>query len=153
RLTNRYQESIWYYERFLSRGHPNGDALSSVQEFISEMKAELDKKATKQPPVEPAPLPSSTSSGTAESPTPPHLEVAPRSLHSAENPSNETSEAWYQDRWACAIAGGGVIGVAVGGGLLLNAQHVNSEANGTKSQQGYAHLHDQASTRNLVGLV
>jgi hypothetical protein len=153
RLTNRYQEAIWHYERFLSRGRPAGEVLSAVQEFISQMKAELDKKATKQPPVEAAPPPSSTNSTTAEPSTRPSERTASAVLQPAAKQSSETSEAWYQDRWGWALTGGGVIGIAVGGGLLLNAQHINNQANVAKSQQEYGHLHDQASTRNLEGLV
>ena len=153
RITNRYQEAIWHYERFLSRGRPVGEVLSAVREFISQMKAELDKKAMKQPPVEPAPPPSSTSSRTAEPPTPPREHASSPVPQSPEKQSSGTSEAWYQDRWGWALTGGGVVGMAVGGGLLLSAQHINNQANATKIQQEYGHLHDQASTRNLEGLL
>lgn len=153
RLTSRYQEAIWHYERFLSRGHPAGEVLTAVQEFISQMKAELEKKAMKQQPVEPAPPASGTSSGPAASPNPARQDATSSVLHSTEEAPSSIEGAWYQDGWGWALAGGGVTGLAVGGGLLLNAQHIDRDANATKSQQEYARLHNEASSRNLTGIV
>jgi tetratricopeptide (TPR) repeat protein len=63
RQLGRYEDAIWHYERFLDRGKPTGTGEASVKRFIAQMRGELEKKAMKQPPVEPAPPPSSVSLG------------------------------------------------------------------------------------------
>src|SRR5262245_31421413 len=55
RQLGRYEDAIWHYERFLDRGKPTGNLEASVRKFIAQMKAELERAAMKQPPVEPAP--------------------------------------------------------------------------------------------------
>ena len=132
RQLGKYKEAIWHYERFLTRANPQGELLDTVNNFIAQMKAELDKKAMTQQPTEPAPLPSSPA---RDAPAPSHGEV------------------WYDDTWGWALSGAGVVGVAVGGGLLANAASLNGNANMTTNQQERDRLRDQEHNRNVLGAI
>lgn len=148
RLTGKYQDAIWHYERFLARGKPQGKLLDSVNDFIAQMKSELDKKAMTQRPTEAAPSPSSTASAPTvnalpQVPSPqPHLEQAAQS-----------TDAWYQDRVGWGLTGAGVVALAVSGGLLASASSLRSDANAAKVQEDYKQLSDKADTRGLLGTI
>lgn len=131
RHLGKYQEAIWHYERFLSRGNPQGELLDAVHGFITQMNAELDKKAMTRTPAEPAP---------------------PPSIYLHEQPPGR-AEAWYEDGFGWGLAGVGLVGVAVGGGLLIDAVSLNGEADMTTNQQVRDRLKDREHTRNLLGAV
>jgi hypothetical protein len=62
RQLGKYQEAIWHdelwhYERFITRGDPQGEVLDVVNGFLAQMKSELDKKAMPQKPTGPGPGP------------------------------------------------------------------------------------------------
>jgi len=140
RQLGKYDDAIWFYERFVNRAHPTGEVLSAVNEFIAQMKAERDKKAMTQAPTEAAPAPSS--------PPIAHVNPAPSPTTSAPAPHAHKSHYFAA---GLAIAGG--VGVIVGGGLLWDAHSLNNDANHTTSQQGRDALHDKADTRSLTGMI
>jgi tetratricopeptide (TPR) repeat protein len=142
RLTGKYQEAIWHYERFLARGKPAGKLLDSVNDFMVQMRSELDKKAMTQKPTEPAP----TAAPVASQPAPP-----PQARPLPVPPAVRRTEAWYRDGLGWGLAGAGVVGIAVGGGLLSNASSVRADANATKIQEDYHRLSDKASSRTVLG--
>lgn len=43
RQLGKYQDAIWHYERFLSRARPEGEFKTAVDEFLRQMRAELEK--------------------------------------------------------------------------------------------------------------
>lgn len=130
RHLGRYQEAIWHYERFLSRGSPQGELLDAVHGFIAQLKEELDKQTMTQHPAEPAPPPSIH-------------------LHD-EHPPGRT-EAWYEDGFGWGLAGAGLVSVAVGAGLLIDAASLGGETDRTTNQQVRDRLKDKEHTRNLLG--
>jgi len=132
RQLGRYQEAIWHYERFLNRANPQGEVLDAVNNFIAQMKAGLDKKAMTQQPTETAPLPPSPA---------------------RDAPAPSRGEAWYDDAWGWALSGAGVVGVAVGGGLLANAASLNGDANMTTNQQERDRVRDKEHSRNVLGTI
>jgi hypothetical protein len=138
RQLGKYQEAIWHYERFLSRGNPEGELLAAVNGFIAQMKSELDKAAMTQKPTEPEP---SQHAVTAPTSRPQELQARP------------PSDAWYHDRVGWGLAGIGVVGVGVGAGLLINAANLDREANSTLDQRQHDQLRDKASSRGLLGTV
>lgn len=138
RQLGKYHEAIWHYERFLARGNPEGELLDAVKGFIVQMKSELDRKAMIQKPTEPGP-------SRVTEPPPGRLP--------GEQLTDQRSEAWYEDRFSWGLVGAGVVGLAVGGGLLINATSLNNDANSNPNQQERDRLRDQASTRKLFGAV
>lgn len=132
RQLGKYQEAIWHYERFLSRGNPHGELLDAVHGFIAQMKAELAQKAMAQKPTEPAP---------------------PPGVHLHDEQLLGRTEAWYEDGFGWGLAGAGFAGVAVGGGLLLDAAGLNRDADMTTNQQLRDRLKDKERTRNLLGAI
>jgi len=109
------------------------------------MQAELDQQAKKEEPTDAAPA-----SGNGSASEPPKLTPSP--ALQPQRPIANT-EKWYEDWFGWGLAGTGVIGVAVGGALLLDASSLNDEANRTAGQQEANSLHDKADTRSLLGTV
>jgi tetratricopeptide (TPR) repeat protein len=142
RQLGKYEDAIWHYERFLSRGQPTGDLKTSVEEFVREMKAELDKKAMSQPPTEPAP---ESAKKPESQPTP---VVAPPPLVATEH-----VEPWYADSVGWVLAGGGLLATATSGYLLLDAADLDEQANNEDRQDVRQQLRDKASSRRVIGAV
>jgi hypothetical protein len=139
RQLGKYQEAIWHYNRFLTRGNPEGQLLDAVNGFIAQMRSELDRRAMTQPPTDPAPP----------------MPVAPvsRVRSQAEHPVMTSDDAWYRDSVGWGLTGAGLVGVAVGGWLFSDGAKLDDEANVTLSQQERHQLRDKASTRNLFGTI
>lgn len=112
RQLGRYDDAIWHYERFLERGRPIGEVETSVNGFIAQMKGELEKKAMKQPPVEPAP------------PSP----ASPEQRLPAASPAEQRSGLPSQRKLAIGAGTAGVAVVALGVGLGLRAQSFKDDA-------------------------
>jgi tetratricopeptide (TPR) repeat protein len=140
RQLGKYQEAIWHYERFLTRGDPHGEILDAVNSFITQMKGELSKRAMTQPPTEPAPSVPPASSASSQGAPPPQA-------------SRHDIEPWYSDRLGWTLAGIGLLGVGIGGALIVTAKNLNDEANSSKSQREYERIQDRASTRNVAGII
>jgi hypothetical protein len=60
---------------------------------------------------------------------------------------------WHADRSGWAIAGVGVVGVAVGGGFWLSGLSLADQADGEDRQEVRRSLNDRASTRVAVGAI
>jgi hypothetical protein len=146
RLTGKYQEAIWHYERFLARGKPQGRLLDSVNDFIAQMKSELDKKAMTQRPTEPAPSPSSAASAPTGLPSP----LPPSPAARREQPDQSTN-VWYRDGVGWGLTGAGVVGLGVAGGLLIDAASLNSDANAASTESEHARLKDKGHSRSVIG--
>ena len=154
RLTGKYQDAIWHYERFLARGKPQGELLDAVNDFIAQMKSELGKKAMTQQPTEPAPTGSSGAaqgvpSGTTASVS---TQTSPSSPTRSGRQRVGSSFPWYDDITGWVLTGAGVIGLASGAGLLINSASLSDKANSAFDQKQYAHLHDQARSRTWIGV-
>lgn len=146
RQAGDYKLAIWHYKRFLKAYTTPGPRMDSVQKFIADMQAELDQKARKEEPTEPA-----TDQGSAGVVASPKTSVPAPALSAPM--VTQQPERWYEDWFGWGLAGTGVIGVAVGGALLLDASSLNDQANHTASQQEAQGLHDKADTRSLLGTV
>ncbi len=150
RLTGKYQEAIWHYERFLARGKPQGELLDAVNDFIAQMKSELDKKAMTQKPTEAAPPPPQVlpqeASGAAPG-TPPQRLSVPQ----LKQPMTRRSGPWYHDKLGWGLAGAGVVGLTVGAGFLVSGSSIRADANESPSQETYRRLSDKASSRSQIG--
>lgn len=140
RQLGKYEDAIWHYERFLSRAAPTGDLKAAVDDFVRQMKGELEKKAMSQPPTEPAPDTPTTS--TTDTPQP----SAPLGLQARAEP-------WYSDGFGWGLSGVGLVGVSVGGYLLLDAADLDDQANVEDRQELRNQLRDKASSRRLAGTI
>jgi hypothetical protein len=145
RQAGEYKLAIWHYKRFLKAYTTPGPRMDSVQKFIADMQAELDQKARKEEPTEPASVQSGSAASEPAKPSP--TPVPPVAIVPHER------EHWYEDWFGWGLAGTGVVGVAVGGALLLDASSLNDQANHTVAQQEAQALHDKADTRSLLGTV
>lgn len=155
RFLGKYEDSIWHYERFLARGKPEGKALDAVHGFITQMRSELDKKAMTQKPTDAAPAapPPPTDAAASAAPGAAQPDGPSQARPVPEQPVAVRTEAWYRDGFGWGLTGAGVVGLAVGGGFLASASSLRTDANAAKVQEVNNRLRDQASTRELLGVV
>ncbi len=137
RQLGKYEDAIWHYERFIERGKPTGQMRGAVDAFLTQMRAELEKKATTQPPIEPAP-----------EPTPPTPPPQPKTTK-----VKVPGEPWYRDRIGWGLAGAGLVGIGVSSGLFANAKNIEGDANDEMIQTKREALRDRASSRRTVGTI
>ncbi len=136
RQLGKYNDAIWHYERFIERGKPVGQLRGAVDAFLTQMRAELEKKAMSQPPVEPAPEPK---------PAPP--------------PQPKTKKVkvpgapWYRDRIGWGFTAAGLVGLGVSSGLLASANNIEDDANREMVQTKRESLRDRASNRRTIGTI
>ncbi len=135
RLSGQYEEALWHYDRFVKRTRPVDPLKSSIEQFTIQMKAELEKLATKQQPLDAAPMP--------PSPTAPASEPAAQ-------PSGRPSH-WYQDRLGWGLTGTGTVLTGVAVGLLIHARGLEDDALQEPRESERASLQDRASTRRIAG--
>jgi tetratricopeptide (TPR) repeat protein len=135
RQLGKYDDAIWFYQRFISRGQPTGKVLDAVNGFIAQMKAEQEKAAMSAKPTEPAP----TTPATTPQPAAVVIATPP--------PSHHTD--------VIGISLGAVGGVAAGVGiaLLWDAHRLNSDADNTTSQMQRDALRSKADSRQLAGTI
>jgi tetratricopeptide (TPR) repeat protein len=110
RQLGKYQEAIWHYERFLNLGDPQGEVLDAVNDFLTQMKSELDRKAMTQKPTEAGPGPSHTQELQPSAITP-HATQRPQENSVANGPRSLWSTT---RRIALGIGAAGVVGLATG---------------------------------------
>jgi tetratricopeptide (TPR) repeat protein len=151
RQLGKYDDAIWFYERFINRGQPTGDVLSAVNDFISQMKAEREKKAMTQPPIEAAPNGKGSASSEVAAPTTlPVVSASPKTEPAAPG---DSSSSQGKDWLGIGLVAVGGVGVVVGGGLLWDAHSINDDANNTADQKSRDALHSKADTRSLTGTI
>lgn len=118
RLTAKYPEAIWHYERFMRYGQPEGERLEAIKTFIAEMNAELERQkatvpAPAQKPREPAPVnPSPT-----DSVSPPGLSTTTTSKGSV-----------HSSRLGWGLTAVGLVGASVSTWLLFNSASLEKDA-------------------------
>lgn len=143
RQLGKYDDAIWHYERFLLRAQPTGDLKSAVEDFVKQMKAEREKKAMTQLPIEPAPDPRPPLSS---SPSPSQLPM----VGTMPAPS-EAIDPWYADAVGWGLTSTGLIAVGIGAYYLSDAADIFDAANGEDQQDARQRLRDEASKRRLIG--
>lgn len=132
RQLGRYEDAIWHYERFIERGQPTGQLRDAVNAFLTQMRSELEKKAMKQEPTDPAP------------------EAKPEPLPTIETVAIP-GEPWHRDRLGWGTAAMGVVAVGVSSWLLVSANALDNDSNEQASQAERKSLRDRASSRRTIG--
>jgi tetratricopeptide (TPR) repeat protein len=151
RQLGKSQEALWHYERFLTRGNPQGELLDAVNGFIAQLKAGL-AKPTAEPPAapgsRPAPAPATSIPSAASSPASAPASAPPAQIAPA---ADRPAEPWYRDGLGWGLTGAGVAGIAAGGLLLLDARGLDDDADANLDQRNSKQQHDKASSRRLAG--
>jgi tetratricopeptide (TPR) repeat protein len=135
RITGRYQEALWYYERFMNRTEPTGPLREAIERFTSQMKAEIERSAMKEAPTNAAPAPE-------------EQQAMANRLSLSERPE---PEPWFQDRTGWALAASGVILTASAVYFLFDAKSLDSEAGDELREVERSDLKDRAQTRRILG--
>ena len=149
RQLGNYQEAIWHYERFLARVDLKSDVAVSVQEFVTQMKAELDKKAMSQPPTEPAA--DAAKPAPVEPPKPVMTPTPTPTLPPV--PPTPREQRWYDDSLGWVATGVGAVGLGLGSYLIVDAHRISSDADNEPTQSTRDAMRDKASSRQLVGVI
>jgi tetratricopeptide (TPR) repeat protein len=135
RITGRYQEALWHYERFTNRTEPTGPLRDAIERFTTQMKAEIERAAMKEAPTNAAPA-------TEDQPArgPKHL------LSEEQRPS-----PWFHDRVGWALTTSGVIVAASAIYFFLEARDLDSEALREMRDIERRDLKDRAYNRRILG--
>lgn len=130
RVSGRYEDAIWHYERFLKRTSATGELRKTINGFVEQMQQELRRAATTQQPDS----------------TAPQYTVLRTSM------SNQPDH-WYQDRvgWGLTSVGGvlGVLGIY----LLASAHGLDERAFAESRDAQRTDLQASASSRRVAGYV
>ena len=146
RQLHKYKEAIWHYERFLRRGRPEPERRLLVEDFITQMNAEIARKAATRPRTEPA-LDASSSARTRPSPVPAITEAASTSIARRADPGPR----WYSDRVGWGLVGTGVLGTGAAVLLRWKASSLRTEANASQSEDHRIELRRNANRSSLLG--
>lgn len=143
RQLGKYEDAIWHYQQFVKTSPGTPEHNQAVQDFVKQMKAELEKKAMTAPPTEAAQT-------TPDAPT---SAAPPAEEEERTDDAPVEHERWYADGLGWGLTGVGVAGLAISGGLFLNASNLRDDANATADQREQNALHDKADSRALFGTV
>lgn len=134
RVSGRYEDALWHYERFLKRTNPTGTLRDTIDGFVKEMQQEMQRAATTQQPISVAPQPTAATSARQ----------APRSGQ---------HERWYQDRMGWGLTSVGAIIGATGIYLLTSAHAMDERAFAEPRDTQRMELQTSASSRRVAGYV
>lgn len=144
RMLGQYEDAIWHYERFLDRRNPTGEVRTYVEEFITDMKAELEQRAKSKEPTEPGP---DTPPAEPDEPEPKPGDEMPMPVPADAPP------AWHADTLGWILTATGAVATIGGGLLLANASGLESDANAEPNETDRMDLRDTASSRRTMGIV
>jgi len=142
RQLGEYTQADWFYRKFLEFS-PKSLRLhrAAAEDFITRMRAELNKEATLAGPTDPAPAPirepMKPAPATANGPT--------------EGSVPRLAAPWHADRLGWVLAGGGLVGVLAGGGFLVNSASLYDQAAEEDRQSVANELQDRGDRRALIG--
>jgi hypothetical protein len=151
RRLEHWADAVWVYQRFLDRAKPEPALVARVEGFITDAQNHLDEEKRAQANRVPSEPPRGASAVAA----PASGNTASTSVQGThmERPSTRLvrGEPWYRDGVGWALTGAGLIAASVGGWLILDAGHLDEQANSNPIQPERVALHDRASTRRLEG--
>ena len=136
RLSGESQLALTHYERFLDRGNPGGEVLSSVQGFIAELRSQL-ARSREMPPTGPAPTPLIAASGGQPDPS-----------VSTDKPTR----VYRHLGWGLTI--GAIAGAGTAAYLLVDANSLQSQSNeATRTTSERVALRNRADSRQTTAAV
>lgn len=133
RVTGRYEDALWHYERFVRRTNPTGELRQTVDGFMAQMRQEIERAAMKQQPTAVAPQ------GAAAQPV------------TSVRPSSKQSTHWYQDRVGWSLTATGAVLMSVGIYLLIDARTIDERALDESRDAQRADLRASATARRTAG--
>lgn len=137
-----YEQAIFHYRRFLKIAELNGEDRATVEKLIRMMEDEMAKAASTAEPSETAPDVKLGEGSDDREPDP-----------AVMRSTSATRPRWYQDGLGWGLSIGGALGIGVGGGFLLKANGLDSEAARESDQAERKRLQDQAGTWQTAGTV
>lgn len=114
RITGRYQEALWHYERFLMRTEPSGPLREAIDRFTTQMRAEIERAAMTEAPTGVAPVSKEEREGGRP---------GRKLLQASDEPT-----PWYGDYFGWALAASGLAISATSIYFFLDAQDSDERA-------------------------
>lgn len=141
RQLGEYTRADYFYRKFLEYAPARfAEHRQAAEEFQKQMKADLEKQAALD-----------AAATTKPEPPGPPVVPAPTKPEPVDAPPVTRGAPWYSDRLGWGLAGGGAVGVLVGGGFLLSASSLYDQAADEDRQSVAADLRDRGQNRVLVG--
>lgn len=138
RFAGDYQQALTHYERFMDRGAPTGKVLDSVQGFVADMRAHLERTRELAP--------------TQPAPTPPIAAAAPTPPPPASAPTTAPSTRWRNLGWGLTAVG--VLGGGVSAYLVVDGRNASRDAaDVSRPQSDRVRLDDRAASRQKEALI
>jgi hypothetical protein len=144
RLSGRYKEAIRQYTLFLHRGQPGPVLRDLVECHVRMMKAELERAAMTEPPVDPPPDDQQSASAR-----PVRLNVDDAGADEPER-SGEVG-AWYTDGVGWGVVGAGAVATGVGVFLFVKASNLDADAETEDRESARQDLLDRAASHRTWG--
>lgn len=147
RQAGHYEKAAWYYERFIADSQTDPGAAEPIKyarQFVIDMHAAASREPRAlAPDAAVAAKPGITGA----------VEPSATTLSAATDRATTDAPRWYQDRIAWTLMGVGVVGGAVGGGLLVHASSLDGQVVRETNFDERARLRDRASTQRTTGAV
>ncbi|KAB2910153.1 MAG: hypothetical protein F9K40_03300 [Kofleriaceae bacterium] len=140
RQLGEFTRADYWYKKFIEAAPARYDVYkSAADDFQRAMKAEIDKANTLAGPTEPQERPDDPVTADLSS------------KDKAPTTPNRDPPAWYSDRVGWGLAGGGALGLLVGGGFLLNSASLYDQAKDEDRQSVANDLNARGDRRALIG--
>jgi tetratricopeptide (TPR) repeat protein len=142
RQLGEFTRADYWYKKFIEVAPSRYDVYkSAADDFQRAMKAEIDKANTLAKPIE-----------HQEKPDDPVTADLTSKDNASTTPTRDRP-AWYSDRVGWGLAGGGAIGLLVGGGFLLNSASLYDQAKDEDRQSVANDLNARGDRRALIGAI
>jgi tetratricopeptide (TPR) repeat protein len=135
RLSGRYEEALWHYDRFVKRTQPTGPIRAAIEQFTIDMKANIEAAASKN------------HGARKEEPTE-SANVPPAAKKQQSGPRR-----WYRDTTTVALLGSGTAMLTTMTFLLLTARGLEQDALADPKESKRRSLEDRANSRRIAGYV
>lgn len=153
RFAGHYEEARRHFLRFLDKtAHMKGAEIEAIRATAEQLATDMEAAASR----EPTGIPSRESDAAPESSgvEEPGSSVT-ADLNTAASPSADhpTVAPWHHDRLGWALAGGGVVGMLAGGGMLMRGSSLYDQAETEDRQSVAADLRARAGRSVTLGAI
>lgn len=133
RVTGRYEDALWHYERFVKKSHPTGELRRTVDGFMMQMRQEIDRAAMKRQPTA----------------------VAPQRSQAEQASQQQEGDAtkWYHDKLGWGLSAAGLLAMSVGIYLFVDAADIDDQALAESQDSRRVDLRNSASSRRTTGYI
>lgn len=153
RFAGHYDEARRHFLRFLDKtAHMKGAEIEAIRATAEQLAADMEAASSREPTGIPSP---DQDDAQEPSDADDSGSIVPGDSSRAVGPIAERPPVapWHRDRLGWALAGGGVVGVLAGGGLLMRGSSLYDQAKTEDRQSVAADLRARAGRSVTVGTI